>query len=84
MDAELVALSAGLGHIIVDAKNLAHTDIVVVGILVIGFLGMLADFGVGTLISCQALGWPRVRSFALLETRALGRRFISLDAKSSR
>jgi len=43
--AELIASSAGLGYLIVDAENLARTDIVLVGVLVIGVLGMLADLG---------------------------------------
>lgn len=42
--AELVASAAGLGYMIVDAENLARTDIVVVGILVIGVLGLLSDW----------------------------------------
>jgi sulfonate transport system permease protein len=43
--AELIASSAGLGYLIVDAENLARTDIVLAGILVIGGLGLLADHG---------------------------------------
>ena len=41
--AELIASSAGLGYLIVDAENLARTDIVLVGILVIGITGLIAD-----------------------------------------
>lgn len=41
--AELIASSAGLGYLIVDAENLARTDIVLAGILVIGAIGLLAD-----------------------------------------
>ncbi|SIQ21216.1 ABC transporter permease [Bosea sp. TND4EK4] len=41
--AELIASSAGLGYMIVDAENLARTDIVLAGILVIGALGLAAD-----------------------------------------
>lgn len=41
--AELIASSAGLGYMIVDAENLARTDIVLAGILVIGVLGLIAD-----------------------------------------
>lgn len=41
--AELIASSAGLGYMIVDAENLARTDIVLAGILVIGMLGLLSD-----------------------------------------
>lgn len=41
--AELIASSAGLGYMIVDAENLARTDIVLAGILVIGAIGLLSD-----------------------------------------
>lgn len=41
--AELIASSAGLGYMIVDAENLARTDIVLAGILVIGMLGLISD-----------------------------------------
>lgn len=41
--AELIASSAGLGYMIVDAENLARTDIVLAGILVIGVLGLISD-----------------------------------------
>jgi sulfonate transport system permease protein len=44
--AELVASSAGLGYMIVDAENLARTDIVLVGIVVIGSLGVVADLAI--------------------------------------
>ncbi|MEN3931142.1 ABC transporter permease [Microvirga sp. W0021] len=42
--AELVASAAGLGYMIVDAENLARTDIIVVGIIVIGILGLTSDW----------------------------------------
>lgn len=41
--AELIASAAGLGYLIVDAENLARTDIVLAGILMIGIIGLLAD-----------------------------------------
>lgn len=41
--AELIASAAGLGYLIVDAENLARTDIVLAGILVIGIIGLIAD-----------------------------------------
>lgn len=41
--AELIASSAGLGYMIIDAENLARTDIVLAGILVIGTIGLLSD-----------------------------------------
>jgi sulfonate transport system permease protein len=42
--AELIASSAGLGYMITDAQDLARTDIVLAGILVIGLIGLAADF----------------------------------------
>jgi sulfonate transport system permease protein len=42
--AELIASSAGLGYMIVDAENLSRTDIVLAGILVIGIIGLIADY----------------------------------------
>lgn len=41
--AELVASAAGLGYMIEDAQNLARSDIVMVGVLVIGALGLISD-----------------------------------------
>jgi sulfonate transport system permease protein len=54
--AELIASSAGLGYMIVDAENLARTDIVLAGILVIGGLGLLADHGLRFVIR-RAAPW---------------------------
>lgn len=42
--AELIASSAGLGYMITDAQDLARTDIVLGGIVVIGAIGLLSDF----------------------------------------
>ncbi len=49
--AELVASAAGLGYMIVDAENLARTDVVVVGILVIGTLGLVSDHAARRLVA---------------------------------
>lgn len=42
--AELVAASSGLGYMILDAEQLSRPDVIMVGILVIGFLGSVMDF----------------------------------------
>jgi sulfonate transport system permease protein len=42
--AELIAAASGLGYMILDAEELARTDIVYVGIIIIGSLGFLFDF----------------------------------------
>ncbi len=52
--AELIASSAGLGYMIVDAENLARTDIVLAGILVIGMLGLASDHALRALIRRKA------------------------------
>ena len=46
--AEMVAASTGLGHMILFSQQMARTDKVIVGILVIGFVGCLTDilFGI--------------------------------------
>ncbi|SJQ17143.1 ABC transporter permease [Clostridioides difficile] len=42
--AELVAASSGLGYLISDGKEMSRTDIVIVGIIVIGLLGIITDY----------------------------------------
>jgi len=42
--AEMIAASSGLGYMILDAQELARTDIVFIGILAIGLSGLLLDF----------------------------------------
>lgn len=42
--AELIAASSGLGYLISDAKEMSRTDIVIVGIIAIGFVGILSDW----------------------------------------
>lgn len=65
--AELVASSAGLGYMIEDAQNLARTDIVVVGVIVIGVLGLATDWLFRRAI---AAAWPWVRVEHGAETHA--------------
>ena len=42
--AELVAASSGLGYLISDGKEISRTDVVIVGIISIGILGILCDY----------------------------------------
>ncbi|HBG5343738.1 TPA: ABC transporter permease [Clostridioides difficile] len=42
--AELVAASSGLGYLISDGKEMSRTDVVIVGIIVIGLLGIITDY----------------------------------------
>jgi sulfonate transport system permease protein len=57
--AELIAASAGLGYLIVDAQNMARTDIVLVGVVVIGALGMATDCLVRALLR-RLMPWMRL------------------------
>lgn len=41
--AEMIAAASGIGYLILDAQALSRTDKVLVGILVIGFVGYLTD-----------------------------------------
>lgn len=43
--AELIAASAGIGYMIIEAEELSRPDIVIVGILVIGIFGYMIDYG---------------------------------------
>jgi len=56
--AELIASSAGLGYMILDAQDLARTDIVLVGVLTIGVIGILVDTGLKLLLRSLA-PWMR-------------------------
>lgn len=47
--AELIAASSGLGYMIMDAEQMQRADEVIVGILVIGFLGWVLDAVFSTL-----------------------------------
>ena len=42
--AELVAASSGLAYLISDGKEMSRTDVVIVGIIVIGLLGIITDY----------------------------------------
>lgn len=42
--AEMIAASSGLGYMILDAQELARTDIVFIGIISIGVTGLLIDY----------------------------------------
>ncbi|MNC52021.1 putative aliphatic sulfonates transport permease protein SsuC [compost metagenome] len=41
--AELIAAESGVGYLIMDARNLAQTDTMIVGMLTIGIIGKLMD-----------------------------------------
>lgn len=54
--AELIASSSGLGYLIQDGKDMSKTDVVLVGIIVIGILGIFCDFLFGLLVKKVSRG----------------------------
>ena len=42
--AELIAASSGIGYLILDAQQISRSDIVVLGIIVIGVTGIATDY----------------------------------------
>lgn len=61
--AELIAASAGIGYLILDAEEMSRPDVVLVGMLAIGLVGTLIDY-----VFLWALGrlfpWRRLKSRA--------------------
>jgi NitT/TauT family transport system permease protein len=59
--AEMIAVSSGLGFLIVDARNAGNRyDLVVAGMVLIGIVGLLLDTGVRSLEKTKALRWGYV------------------------
>ena len=54
--AELVAATSGLGFMIEDARNFLRTDVIFVGMIAIGFMGILME-GILRLIQSRLLVW---------------------------
>lgn len=54
--AELVAATSGLGYMIQDARNFLRTDIIFMGMFMIGFMGILMDIAL-RLVGRPVLSW---------------------------
>jgi NitT/TauT family transport system permease protein len=56
--AEMIAVSSGLGFLIVDARNAGNRyDLVVAGMLIIGVIGLLLDVGMQSLEKVKPFRW---------------------------
>jgi NitT/TauT family transport system permease protein len=56
--AEMIAVSSGLGFLIVDARNAGNRyDLVVAGMVIIGLIGLLLDMGMRSLEQMKSLRW---------------------------
>lgn len=56
--AEMIAVSSGLGFLIIDARNAGNRyDLVVAGMLLIGVIGLLLDVGMRSIERVRSLQW---------------------------
>jgi NitT/TauT family transport system permease protein len=56
--AEMIAVNSGLGYLIIDARNAGKRyDLVVAGMVMIGFIGLVLDFLVRQLEKIDAVRW---------------------------
>jgi sulfonate transport system permease protein len=59
--AELVAAGEGIGNVMVIARRLFQTDVVMVGVIVIAITGFAMDKLLG-LLETRFLGWHRIQN----------------------
>jgi NitT/TauT family transport system permease protein len=56
--AEMIAVTSGLGYLIIDSRNAGQRyDLVVAGMLIIGFIGLGLDFGMRRLEKLKSVRW---------------------------
>jgi NitT/TauT family transport system permease protein len=56
--AEMIAVSSGLGFLIVDARNAGNRyDLVIAGMVIIGVIGLLLDIGIVRIGKMKSLRW---------------------------
>ena len=55
--AEMIAVQSGLGYLIIDARNGLRMDLVVVGMITIGAIGIVLDLAFARLTRIPALRW---------------------------
>lgn len=58
--AELIAAERGMGHMIMEARQLGHLGVSVFGILLIGTVSMLADHQLGAVIRRTVGRWAKI------------------------
>jgi ABC-type nitrate/sulfonate/bicarbonate transport system permease component len=58
--AELIAAERGMGHLIMEARQVGHLGVSIFGILLIGVVSMLADHQLGAAIRRTVGRWARV------------------------
>lgn len=58
--AELIAAEKGLGHLVMESRQVGHLGVAIFGILLIGILSMLADRALGALAQRTVGRWVKV------------------------
>ena len=58
----MIAVQSGLGFLILDSRNALRMDYVLVGMIMIGFIGMLLDYFMLKLAQTDAVLWKRSES----------------------
>jgi len=54
----MIAVSSGLGFLIIDARNAGNRyDLVLAGMLIIGVIGLLLDMGMRSLEKVKSFRW---------------------------
>ncbi len=56
----MIAVQSGLGYLILDARNALRMDIVMVGMIVIGMIGVLLDYIMLRLAKIDSIAWHKV------------------------
>ena len=60
--AEMIALHSGLGYLIIDSRNAGNRyDLVVAGMIIIGFIGLMLDGIMRLLEGLKSVHWRYVR-----------------------
>jgi NitT/TauT family transport system permease protein len=56
--AEMIAVDSGLGYLIIDSRNAGKRyDLVIAGMLLIGVIGLILDFGIQSLETVKSVRW---------------------------
>jgi NitT/TauT family transport system permease protein len=55
--AEMIAVTSGLGYLIIDARNGLRMDYVIVAMIMIGGIGLFLDFLMNKMMSIKSVNW---------------------------
>jgi len=55
--AEMIAVTSGLGYLILDSRNALRMDYVMAGMIAIGSIGLFLDYAMMRLTKIQSISW---------------------------